>query len=106
MKKTLQEAVDLIIGRYNPVTFAVYAILLVGIEDSKHGEFHFTIESLLLKMSFYTGRRPTRVSRKVIRTAINKLWENGIFEFNPSSKGNIARLPKGDEVWKTRINIV
>ncbi len=106
MKTTLSDATTLMIGKYHPIAFAVYAMLMTGIENSEHGEFHFTVNSLVLRMTYPTGRRPTRVNREAVRRAIDKFWEDGVFEFSTGPKGTVARVAGGGDEWKTTLNVV
>ena len=99
MSKTISEATKLILGKYNPLDLAVYCLLVTGIEESEHGEYPFTLTSLVLKMTYKVGRRPVGVKRNSIHRAVSKFWEDGLFEFLTCNQGTIARFPNGKPEW-------
>jgi hypothetical protein len=99
MNKTIDEVIELLAGKYNPISFSVYCLLASGINNSEHGEYRFTRSEIISRLTFKRGNRPIKLNSEALRVVLEKFWEDGLFEFRSSTKGCIARYPTGDALW-------
>lgn len=103
--KTIREVVELLAGKYNPLSFAVYCVLASKIDEQENGVYHFTSRLLMDQLSFKSGFRPRTVSKDIVRTILNHFWEDGVFDFFSDKRGFYVRN-KSDLPWPINISLM
>ena len=88
---------------YSIPCYSLHVFLLLSdqIDKSENGEIRTSVTEIMNSLEAKKGFRPVKPPREQIRSAIYKLWEDGIFEFLTNNGGTYCRYQRHDKKWKS-----